>query len=212
MNETPPPDSPGTGADDAAMLAQIDAELAAERLARPRAGQRLTGLVLLLGGLIGWIASLTHLRKQQIRQSEMAEVIRPELRLEPVDGPVQGRDHDPGIVDEEIDRIGEVRSEVAHRGEIGEIEVAHLGAAGHRLRGGLTLRTIAHGQDDMSAPARQNPGSDPTEPAVRTGDEGRAVSEIGDAEVDRRSHDAILEFRPGSQLSGRTAEAPNLLG
>ena len=45
MNETPPPDSPGTGADDAAMLAQIDAELAAERLARPRAGQRLTGLV-----------------------------------------------------------------------------------------------------------------------------------------------------------------------
>ena len=58
MNETPPPDSPGTGADDAAMLAQIDAELAAERLARPRAGQRLTGLVLLLGGLIGWIASL----------------------------------------------------------------------------------------------------------------------------------------------------------
>lgn len=44
--------------DDAALLAEIDAELAAERSAKRRAGQRLTGLVLLLGGLVGWIASL----------------------------------------------------------------------------------------------------------------------------------------------------------
>ena len=44
--------------DDAQLLAEIDAELAAERSAKSRAGQRLTGLVLLLGGLVGWIASL----------------------------------------------------------------------------------------------------------------------------------------------------------
>ena len=43
---------------DAQLLAEIDAELAAERSAKSRAGQRLTGLVLLLGGIIGWIASL----------------------------------------------------------------------------------------------------------------------------------------------------------
>ena len=77
--------------------------------------------------------------------------------------------------------------------------------------GRVTARVLA-GRGAHVVLARQNPGSDPTEPAVRTGDEGRAVSKIGDAEVDRRSHDAILEFRPGSQLSGRTAEAPNLLG
>lgn len=44
--------------DDAALRAEIDRELAAERAARPRAPQRLTGLVLLIGGIIGWIASL----------------------------------------------------------------------------------------------------------------------------------------------------------
>lgn len=44
--------------DDAALRAEIDAELAAERRSRPRAGQRLVGLVLLIGGAIGWLAAL----------------------------------------------------------------------------------------------------------------------------------------------------------
>ncbi|AXK47186.1 vitamin K epoxide reductase family protein [Brachybacterium saurashtrense] len=57
MTETPTPEERGA-AEHEAMLAEIDAELAAERSSRARAGQRLTGLVLLLGGLIGWIASL----------------------------------------------------------------------------------------------------------------------------------------------------------
>lgn len=57
MTETPTPEE-RDAAEHEAMLAQIDAELAAERSSRARAGQRLTGLVLLLGGLIGWIASL----------------------------------------------------------------------------------------------------------------------------------------------------------
>ncbi|MFI8776653.1 vitamin K epoxide reductase family protein [Brachybacterium paraconglomeratum] len=45
-------------ADDDALRAEIDAELTAERASRPRASSRLAGLVLLLGGIIGWIASL----------------------------------------------------------------------------------------------------------------------------------------------------------
>lgn len=44
--------------DEAALRAEIDAELAAERAARPRASDRVAGLVLLLGGLVGWFASL----------------------------------------------------------------------------------------------------------------------------------------------------------
>ncbi|SRR5690606_2933483 len=43
---------------DAELRAEIDAELRAERAGRPRAPQRLTGLVLLLGGIIGWLSSL----------------------------------------------------------------------------------------------------------------------------------------------------------
>ena len=55
MSEKHPTDSPH---DDAALLAEIDAELAAERSSKSRAGSRLTGLVLLIGALVGWIASL----------------------------------------------------------------------------------------------------------------------------------------------------------
>src|SRR5699024_539859 len=59
MNENPSTDPAGTDpGDQAALLAEIDAELAAERSSTPRPGQRLTGLVLLTGALIGWIASL----------------------------------------------------------------------------------------------------------------------------------------------------------
>ena len=59
MNENPSTDPAGTDpGDQAALLAEIDAELAAERSSTPRAGQRVTGLVLLIGALIGWIASL----------------------------------------------------------------------------------------------------------------------------------------------------------
>jgi uncharacterized membrane protein len=47
-----------TAADEAALRAEVDAELAAERAARPRAGAGLTGLVLLLGGIVGWLSSL----------------------------------------------------------------------------------------------------------------------------------------------------------
>ncbi|MDO5661538.1 MAG: vitamin K epoxide reductase family protein [Brachybacterium sp.] len=44
--------------DEAALLAEIDAELAAERRVRRRAPESRTGLVLLIGGAIGWIAAL----------------------------------------------------------------------------------------------------------------------------------------------------------
>lgn len=58
MKENPTTDPADPAEDDATLLAEIDAELAAERSAKSRAGQRLTGLVLLIGGLVGWIAAL----------------------------------------------------------------------------------------------------------------------------------------------------------
>ena len=53
-----PLETSGDAEDEAALRAEIDAELAAERAARPRASDRVAGLVLLLGGLVGWFASL----------------------------------------------------------------------------------------------------------------------------------------------------------
>lgn len=43
---------------DQQLLDEIDAELAAEKAARPRAGTKLVGAVLLIGALVGWIAAL----------------------------------------------------------------------------------------------------------------------------------------------------------
>ncbi|MCS6710785.1 vitamin K epoxide reductase family protein [Brachybacterium sp. EF45031] len=45
-------------AEEEALRAEIDAELAAERRARRRAPDRLTGAVLVIGSLVGWIASV----------------------------------------------------------------------------------------------------------------------------------------------------------
>ncbi|MGY5764674.1 vitamin K epoxide reductase family protein [Brachybacterium sp. DNPG3] len=44
---------------EAELLAEIDAELAAERSAAPRASAPLTGAVLLVAGLVAWIAAMT---------------------------------------------------------------------------------------------------------------------------------------------------------
>lgn len=63
MSENTGTPGPGDDADpdDEQLIAQIDAELAAEDASRPRAGSRLTGAVLLIGGLAGWIAALSLL-------------------------------------------------------------------------------------------------------------------------------------------------------
>ncbi|APX32085.1 hypothetical protein BH708_04335 [Brachybacterium sp. P6-10-X1] len=60
MSQNAPAPGPDGSADptDAELLAEIDAELAAERAAARRAPTRLTGAVLLIGGLLGWIAAL----------------------------------------------------------------------------------------------------------------------------------------------------------
>ena len=58
MSTTPDPVPADSDADDAALLAEIDAELAAERKGRRRAGDRTVGAVLVVGGLAGWIAAL----------------------------------------------------------------------------------------------------------------------------------------------------------
>jgi uncharacterized membrane protein len=50
--------APDDEIDEVALRAEVDAELEAERAAHRFAGDRVTGAVLLVGGLAGWIASL----------------------------------------------------------------------------------------------------------------------------------------------------------
>lgn len=59
-SDRPGPDAP-SDLEQAEMLAEIEEELAQERRSRRRAGERLTGGVLLAFGLLGWIASLALL-------------------------------------------------------------------------------------------------------------------------------------------------------
>lgn len=56
---TPTSSAPDDQATDAELLAEVEAELAAERAGRRHAPARTTGLVLLVGGIIGWLAALT---------------------------------------------------------------------------------------------------------------------------------------------------------
>jgi uncharacterized membrane protein len=62
MSENPSTSGPAVPDDaelsDDDLLAEIDAELAQERSTARRAGARLTGLVLLIGSLVGWISAL----------------------------------------------------------------------------------------------------------------------------------------------------------
>ncbi|WP_114854863.1 vitamin K epoxide reductase family protein [Brachybacterium sp. YJGR34] len=58
MSDSSSNDATSSPEEEAALLAEIDAEIAAERASVRRAPARLTGLVLLVGALVGWIAAL----------------------------------------------------------------------------------------------------------------------------------------------------------
>ena len=79
---------------------------------------------------------------------------------------VERRDHDAGVVDQQVDRPVQAGGELAHRGQAGEVQAPHLGLAGHLRRGGLALLDVSHGQHDMGAVARQRARGGPADAAV----------------------------------------------
>ena len=101
-----------------------------------------------------------HQRSDAVDQHEMAEVVGPELGLEPVGGLAEWRRHDAGVGDDKIERpaVGEERVGAgAHARERGEIELHDLKFAA--VRGGgpdargrrLGLVEVARRADHLGA-------------------------------------------------------------
>jgi hypothetical protein len=117
-----------------------------------------------------------ELGQQEIRQREMAEVIGTDLAFEAVDGPRLRRGHDAGVVDQHVDGVDRVR-EFPHRGQVLQVESAHLDLAGHLPGGGLTFLGVADRQDDVAANPGQFAGRHRAQATVRAGDDHGASGE-----------------------------------
>ena len=100
----------------------------------------------------------------------MAEVVHPELQLEAVLGPPQRWRHQPGVVDQDVDRLAVLVRERPNRVEIGKVERAYLDARTDLVRRLPPSGDIAHRNDHLGAgPGQPRRGPLP-DPAVAAGD------------------------------------------
>lgn len=93
------------------------------------------------------------MRQQQVGQRKRAEVVGADLQFEAVAGAALRHPHDPGIVDQEIQRFGPPSGEGAHGGQIGQVEPAYLSGPGHGGSGALAFGGVADGEHDPGADA-----------------------------------------------------------
>ena len=144
----------------------------------------------------------------------MAEVIRADLAFEAVrsDG-MRGR-HNARVVHQYVDAVDSV-GELSHRGQVLQVELAHLNVAGHLPGGGCTPVAVTHGQDYLCAdPASSravtapSPLLAPVTMAVRPANEGRsaAVHEVMENTVVRWRYFAAT-VNPWMIFSMSTASA-----
>ena len=125
--------------------------------------------------------------KEQAGQGEVPEVVGAELQLKAVGGLAIRRNHHPGVVDQQIQpgvRLLKLHRELAHRGEVGQIEQHHRNVgsgifAADLCCGLLTLLPIAHRDDHGGVLIRQHPGGFVTNPAVGPGDERYPAMLVG---------------------------------
>ncbi len=98
----------------------------------------------------------------------MTEMVGADLRLEAVGGHRMRDGHHAGVVDQDVDGVHPV-GELPHRGQILQVESAHLDVSGHVPGGGFALSGVAYGQDDLSTDAGQLAGRHRAEAAVGAG-------------------------------------------
>jgi hypothetical protein len=131
-------------------------------------------------------------RQQQIREREVAQVVGAELQLKAIGGAAQRRNHDPGVVDQQVDLTIPARGKRPDRGEAGEVEFAYLGLAGDARGRRVTLLEVAHGQRHLRARRRQDPRCRPADTAVRAGNDHAPVRNIRNVCSRKARHTNIL--------------------
>ena len=106
----------------------------------------------------------------------MTEMVGADLALEAVGGHRVRDGHHAGVVDQDVDSVHPV-GELAHRGQILQVESTHLDVSGHVPGGGFALPGVAHGEDDLGTDAGQLASRHRAEAAVGAGDDNGASGE-----------------------------------
>ena len=124
-------------------------------------------------------------RQQQVGQDEVAEMVRSDLAFEAV-GCSRFRDqHDPGVVDEDVDGARPRGREGSNRCEVLQVQQPDFGVARHRRRDALALGRIADGQNDLRAGPSQRASAGRTDAARGAGHHD-----------DRAGHDQGVRWSP----------------
>jgi hypothetical protein len=123
--------------------------------------------------------AVAHPVDQQAGERERAEVVGADVALEAVRRRAVRHRHDPGVVDEDVDRAVQFRGEGAHRRQVGEVELPDLRVAVDRAGHGLGLVAVAARHDDGGAGTGEDARGLGTEPAGGAGDDDGASTKIG---------------------------------
>ena len=121
-----------------------------------------------------------HLLEQQPGEGEVPQVVGSELQLEPVPGGLPGREHHPGVVDQQVDpRVPGPQfacggADGIQRGQVEGLDhdVRAGGGAGDAGGGALALLGVPHGQHHRRAARGEDPGGLEPQAGVRAGDHG----------------------------------------
>src|SRR3954454_11718143 len=156
---------------------------------------------------------IRDLREQQVGERKRAEVVRADLHLEAVLRAALGHGHDTGVVHENVDRAMPRRGELAHRGQVREVELPHLRGAVDRGGRLVALVPVAHGQHHARARTRELACGRQTDATVGAGHDERAAVEPGHvAGGPLRRHEVHCSPVPNSPFNeGRTVCAVQFL-
>ena len=107
---------------------------------------------------------------EQAGQREVAEVVRAHVCLEAVGGTGQRKAEHARVVHQHVDGFHRV-GELAHAGQVGEVEMGHLDVARHVGCGPLRLRDVARRDQHAVARCGQRRGRLLADAAVAAGDD-----------------------------------------
>ena len=122
--------------------------------------------------------------------ANLTQMICPELGLEAVLCPGQGRRHDSGVVEQDVQPVQlgpELVGARSHASQAGQVELAEnnlttvgtCGFAGYFFGGRQTLFTAATEDDDLGTAAAQLGGAHPANAGVGACDDGHLAGQLG---------------------------------